>query len=53
MPTIRVNDIDVHDVEAGSGVGEDDILVPPRFSQELAAGIPGATLEVVPATGHG
>lgn len=33
-------------------VGEDDILVPPRFSRELAARIPGAELRTVPACGH-
>jgi len=33
-------------------VGEDDVLVPPRFSHELAARIPGATLRTVPEAGH-
>ncbi|MGH7389573.1 MAG: alpha/beta fold hydrolase [Candidatus Rokuibacteriota bacterium] len=33
-------------------VAEDDILVPPRFSTEIAAAIPGARLEVVPRAGH-
>lgn len=33
-------------------VGEEDILVPPRFSRELAGRIPGAELRVVPAAGH-
>ncbi len=33
-------------------VAEDDILVPPRFSRLLAARIPGARLQVVPAAGH-
>jgi 3-oxoadipate enol-lactonase len=31
---------------------EDDILVPPRLSRELAARIPGAVLHVVPGAGH-
>jgi 3-oxoadipate enol-lactonase len=34
------------------GVGDDDILVPPRFSRELAAVIPGATLRTVEGAGH-
>ena len=33
-------------------VGEEDILLPPRFSRELAAGLPGARLELVPGAGH-
>jgi pimeloyl-ACP methyl ester carboxylesterase len=33
-------------------VAEDDILVPPRFSRELAGLIPGATLRVLPGAGH-
>ena len=33
-------------------VAEDDILVPPRFSRELAAQIPGAKLQVVSGAGH-
>jgi pimeloyl-ACP methyl ester carboxylesterase len=33
-------------------VGADDILLPPRFSRELTARIPGATLHVMPAAGH-
>jgi pimeloyl-ACP methyl ester carboxylesterase len=33
-------------------VGADDLLVPPRFARELAALIPGAALQVVPAAGH-
>ena len=33
-------------------VAEEDILVPPRFSRELAARIPGAALHVVPGGGH-
>ena len=34
-------------------VAEDDILVPPRFSREIAARVPGAELRVVAAAGHG
>ena len=34
-------------------VAEDDILVPPRFSREIAARIPGATLHLVPGAAHG
>jgi 3-oxoadipate enol-lactonase len=33
-------------------VGAEDILIPPRHSQLLAAKIPGARLTVVPETGH-
>jgi len=33
-------------------VAEEDILVPPRFSRELAARIPGAELRTVPGAGH-
>jgi len=33
-------------------VGEEDILVPPRFSRELAARIPGAELRILPGAGH-
>ena len=33
-------------------VAEDDILVPPRFSREVAAHIAGARLEIVPRAGH-
>jgi 3-oxoadipate enol-lactonase len=33
-------------------VAEDDILVPARFSREIAARIPGAELRVLPAAGH-
>jgi pimeloyl-ACP methyl ester carboxylesterase len=33
-------------------VGEDDILVPPRFSREVSAAIPGSALHVVAAAGH-
>jgi pimeloyl-ACP methyl ester carboxylesterase len=32
--------------------GELDILLPPRFSQELAAGIPGARLVALPGRAH-
>jgi len=34
-------------------VGVDDIFVPPRFSQELHARIPGAELRVIEGGGHG
>lgn len=34
-------------------VGEEDILVPPRFSREIAARIPDAGLRVVPGAAHG
>lgn len=33
-------------------VGEEDLLVPPRFSRELASRIPGAELRTVPGAGH-
>ena len=33
-------------------VGSDDQLTPPALARELAAGIPGARLEVVPEAGH-
>jgi pimeloyl-ACP methyl ester carboxylesterase len=33
-------------------VADDDILVPPRFSRELAARIPGAELHTLPGAGH-
>ena len=33
-------------------VAEDDILVPPRFSRELVARIPGAALRAVVGAGH-
>jgi len=33
-------------------VGEDDILLPPRFSRQLATRIPGARLELVEGAGH-
>lgn len=32
--------------------GERDGVAPPRFAQEIAAGIPGARLEIVPDAGH-
>jgi pimeloyl-ACP methyl ester carboxylesterase len=34
-------------------VAEDDILVPPRFSREIAVRIRGAELRVIPTAGHG
>jgi pimeloyl-ACP methyl ester carboxylesterase len=33
-------------------VGREDALTPPELSREIAAGIPGARLEVVPDCGH-
>ncbi len=33
-------------------VGEQDVVTPPERSEELAAGIPGATLVTVPGAGH-
>jgi pimeloyl-ACP methyl ester carboxylesterase len=33
-------------------VGEDDILVPPRFARELTAAIPGAELRLIEHGGH-
>ena len=33
-------------------VAEQDVLVPPRFSHELASRIPGAELVVIPGSGH-
>jgi 3-oxoadipate enol-lactonase len=33
-------------------VAEGDILVPPRFSRQLASLIPGAVLRIVPGAGH-
>jgi 3-oxoadipate enol-lactonase len=32
--------------------GEDDLLFPPRYGQEIAEAIPGARLEVLPRVGH-
>jgi pimeloyl-ACP methyl ester carboxylesterase len=34
-------------------VGEEDVLIPPLFSQNLAHSIPNAKLQVLPGTGHG
>ena len=31
---------------------DQDVLVPPRFSHELASRIPGAELVVIPGSGH-
>jgi 3-oxoadipate enol-lactonase len=33
-------------------VGEDDVISPPAEARELAASIPGARLEIIPAAGH-
>jgi pimeloyl-ACP methyl ester carboxylesterase len=33
-------------------VGEQDALTPPELAREIAAGIPGATLKIVPDCGH-
>ncbi len=33
-------------------VADEDILVPPRFSHDIAARIPGATLRTIPDAGH-
>lgn len=33
--------------------GAEDILTPPRFSEEIAAAIPGSVLTVLPEVGHG
>jgi pimeloyl-ACP methyl ester carboxylesterase len=33
-------------------VGREDALTPVDLSQEIAAGIPGAKLEIVPECGH-
>ena len=34
-------------------VGAEDIFTPPRFSEEIAAAIPGAGLTILPEVGHG
>ena len=33
-------------------VGDEDTSLPPKYSEEIAAGIPGARLVVIPAAGH-
>jgi pimeloyl-ACP methyl ester carboxylesterase len=33
-------------------VGREDALTPPALAEEIAAGIPGAKLEVIPDCGH-
>jgi len=33
-------------------VGEQDQLTPPAMARTLAAGIPGATLSIIPGSGH-
>lgn len=33
-------------------VGDEDKMTPERFAEELAGGIPGAALEVIPGAGH-
>ena len=33
-------------------VGEEDVSLPPKYSEEIAAGIPDARLVLVPAAGH-
>jgi pimeloyl-ACP methyl ester carboxylesterase len=33
-------------------VGREDALTPPQMAQEIAAGIPGAKLEIIPDCGH-
>ena len=33
--------------------GAEDLLTPVRFSEEIAAAIPGAKLTVLPQVGHG
>jgi pimeloyl-ACP methyl ester carboxylesterase len=34
-------------------VGDEDIVTPPRLARQLAEGIPGARLEIIPEAGHG
>lgn len=34
------------------GVGRQDVLTPPELAAEIAAGIPGARLEIIDASGH-
>jgi pimeloyl-ACP methyl ester carboxylesterase len=36
----------------GVVVGEDDLIAPPRYAQELARRIPQATLHILPGVGH-
>ena len=38
--------------DAGTAVGELDLVLPPRYSQELADRIPNARLVVIPEVGH-
>ena len=44
----------IHSIEFPTHVivGAEDILIPPRHSSMVAAGIPGARLTVIPAAGH-
>jgi pimeloyl-ACP methyl ester carboxylesterase len=44
LPTIKVPTL--------VKVGREDALTPPELAQEIAAGIPGAKLEVIPDCGH-
>ena len=59
--TVAVSIGDIEETVLASGVieastlvsvGAEDILVPPRFTRELAARIPGAELVVIPGGGH-
>lgn len=34
-------------------VGDEDLLTPPRYSEQIVAAIPGATYTVMPEVGHG
>jgi pimeloyl-ACP methyl ester carboxylesterase len=34
-------------------VGEEDVMIPPLFSRNLAKSIPNAELQILPGTGHG